>query len=179
MSRVTWKKSAAIKLACTWYVQCINYTTQQSSSPFQGTDSQMPNSGNHSRLWSKRYPLMLVCYLESRSWPRICIIEGMEVIRIKYSDNLCSALLTSLWRWLYKNNLVPKVSEWVLSAGQNSKDLLFEYRADKTQIYSCCYRAFITESKPTMSTRKIYREHLLTHKHKGWYTFIILLSFAY
>lgn len=45
------KKRAAIKLACTWSVQCINYTTQQSSLPFQGTDSQMPNSGNHSRRW--------------------------------------------------------------------------------------------------------------------------------
>lgn len=54
------KKRAANKLSCTWYIQCINYTTQQSSLPFQGIHSQMPNSGNHSRLWSKRDPLMLV-----------------------------------------------------------------------------------------------------------------------
>jgi len=128
------KKREAIKLACTWYVECINYTTQQGSLPFQGTDSQMPNSGNHSWLRSKRHPPMLGCYLESRSWPRICITEGMEVIRIKHSDGLCSLLLTSLWRWFYKNNFVPEVSEWVLAAGENSKEFLFKYRADKTHI---------------------------------------------
>lgn len=127
------KKRAAIKLACTWSVQCINYTTQQSSLPFQGTDSQMPNSGNHSTQWRNTL-WCFFCYLESRSWPRICIIEGMEGIRIKGSDSLCSALLTSLWKWLYNSSFGPGVSEWVLPDGQNSKELLFKYRAHKPQI---------------------------------------------
>lgn len=114
------KKKKAIKLACMWYIQCINCTTQRSSLPFQYIHFQMPNSGSHFRLWGKWHPLMCLCYLEFRSWPGIHITEDTKAIRkcsvtvfvLHHSQSLC--------RWLYENTSVPEVS-----AKQNSKELLF------------------------------------------------------
>lgn len=67
--------------------------------------------------------------------------------------------------------------ERLCPSGRNSKELLLKDRADKPHD-SCCYRAFIRESKPTTSARKICREHLVAQEHNGQSTFLILVSFA-
>lgn len=77
--------------------------------PFPSTDSKCQTL-EILLDYEVRHSLMLVRYLESRSWTWICNMEGMEASRIQYSYSLCSALLTSLWRWLTRTTLF-EVSE--------------------------------------------------------------------